>query len=1318
MVVLDRNLNTGELSFNVAYDDAGLLYNATETLVGLTSLNISQDGEHVFVGNPIQSAVMVISRNSQGLLSKKEKIAIPGLEGINDVSITFDGKHVMTTASGVGSKTLTAFDRRQPDPIFAYVESEFDGVNGVDGLLGASAVVVSEDGKHVYVAGLADDSIVAFERDKTKGSTAATRDEHLTYIDSYLNGESGILDISDVDSMALTPNGEFLYVGSADNATLAVFERLADGSLSFVTSYNHTMNTTDGLLGVSGIVVDLTSQHLYVAGRFEASVVHYLIEGDGTLTLSDSVANGDPSVIGLDGARSLVISPDGEHLIVANSIDDSVVVLTRDSMTGNISYLQSVFGVGDQPMDVAISPDGEHIYVASANDHRLSVLKRNANESSSEFGQLTVIQSYIDGVSGFNYLQGARTVAVSSDGAKVYLGAEFDNAISVMDRDQNPNSSSFGQLAIVEVRVDEVDGVDGLNQIYDLVVSKDARHVYAAGFADNAVTAFVLGSGSRCSAQGSGNIFDSVDVGSNGTLTYSVSAKIRSNAIGSLITEARIIAPDNFTVDTPVDNCSTSAVRNDDNCDQDTTNLIPVTDLSITKTDNRLSVIAGEALEYEIAVSNNGPSDAKSSLTESVMVKDILNSNFEPSSVSWTCEATGSGSLNYSQSVSNGNNGIIGLQGVSSVTTSDDLAGLGPHLIATSVLENGLLAFSVNPVTGELTQVLQAGDFVQASSGIQLTGARDVILIDNDIYVVSQVDDSLVAFKAVDNSGLELQHVANHNFSSGAIGLNQAVAVVASEDGKNVYVAGANDNSVAVFQRDLMTGALTYSSVITEGDMNGSQGLSGVNAIAISADGNSFYTSGVNQNAIALYQRNLVDGSLSFVEKLDSNSTAIDMSGISSIGLSSSGNQLYAVSALSDSLFVFTRKTDVATNDSDFGTLSLQQEINQGVDNVVGLLAPSDISNSSDGRHVYVSSEQSDAVLWFARNLDTGNLTFGGLVSDLLANVEGLNGAISVEVSESGDFVYVAGSQDNAIVVLSRMDDSFCPAGGNGNIASNNGTGTDGVKVDVAVNGSLLFKVQATVASNATGTLVNEAGVFSCFEPIVGTIESCLGSDPLLSNNTDDDEDSLNPTADLRISKTDGLSQYDGLNGAIKVTGDADNIYVAANGENAISVFTRDNNNGSADYGNLNYINNVENGVDSVSGLLAVSDVLLSSDGATLYAAGSGDNSLVVFRRNLFDGTLEFLERHSSGIFGVVGIEGIKDLSLSSDGSHIYATGPLTNSLAVFSVDQTIGSNQGRLSFIQNLQNGVAGAAGLASVSDVAVANDGKHVYVISSLGK
>src|SRR5207342_2619452 len=83
-------------------------------------------------------------------------------------------------------------------------------------------------------------------------------------------------------------------------------------------------------------------------------------------------------------------------------------------------------------------------------------------------------------------------------------------------------------------------------------------------------------------------------------------------------------------------------------------------------------------------------------------------------------------------------------------------------------------------------------------------------------------------------------------------GLGDVVAIVVSPDGKNVYVASSISDAVAIIQRDAQ-GNLTQrgetSDCVSEDATDGNgkscvkgRTLMGVNDLAISADGNSVYT--------------------------------------------------------------------------------------------------------------------------------------------------------------------------------------------------------------------------------------------------------------------------------------------------------------------------------------------------------------------------------------------------------------------------------------------------------------------------------------------
>lgn len=1311
-IVVSRDILDNSLSLGVSYNDTNLgLANTTGTLVGVEAVSVSPDGEHVIYTNHSDSTMYVMLRNTQGLLSRHEQVTYTGLAGLTDAQFTPDGRHVLTTARGSNPKTLSVFERRQPDPLFAFMESEREGDyvsgtsgNQVDGLLGASALVMSHDGMHIYATGLGSDAVVQFKRDKDKGNVPATAAEHLTFEHSYFNNFGNFTALQDLDSIAITPNDQFIYVASSDQSTLTVLERNSQGDLSFVESYTHQANQADGLLGVSDMVIDQGGQNLYISARYQASVTHYKIASNGLLTLQSSISNGDPGVSGLAGAMAVTLSPGQEHLYVASAIDDAVVVFSRNSTDGSLQFLGRNLTAGDQPRDVAVSEDGSHVYVVSANDSRISVFQRVSNPGSNQFGQLTLIKTYQDGVGGFDFISGVRRIALSPDDTRAYVAAEFDDAITVLDRDDNPNSTTYGYLTVVETQLDGLNGEFGYAQPYDLITSYDGRHVYVAGFADHAINGFVLGTGSSCAAQGSGNIIDRVDIGANGTLTYQINATIRANATGDLETLGRVIPPDNFTFNNNAGLCPTDT--NKDVCDDDTTALTPMYDLSLSKDDGRISAVPGQNSVYEIVVNNHGPSDAMSRPEETIQVYDVLNQKFNPNSISWTCEAIGSGSLQQTQVLLNNENNVSGLFGAAAVTYHDNLAGLGPHVISVSVLDSTVSAFAIDELTGSLSQVAS----LTADGTNYLAGARDILVLDDDIYVAAQVADAVVHISAQDNGGLQLQFEQAQHFSNGVFGLDQTPALAVSDDGAFVYAAGSNDAAVVVFNRDLNSGVLSHVETVQQG-VNGADGLTGINDVVVAKDGHSVYTLGLNQSAIGVYQRNPGTGELSFQIKVDQSMTGVDLSGLSAIVVSPDNQHVYASSSSQNKLFVFARNHTVGS--PNYGELNLIGSLSHGEQNVVGLLSPASLNITADGRHVYVAAEQADALLWFGRDSETGLLTFGGIISDQSGETDGLNGVLDIALSDDGSSVFAAASQDHAISVYQRRADSQCPASGVGNISLN--SDSTGVPVSVAAQGQLIFRLTAEVASDASGQIVNEAGVYACPQNHSGVITECVGSETLIDNNTDTDTNEVNTSADLSITKTDGLALYDGLLGAVRVTGDNKNLYTAARGDNAVGIFTRIDNQVATDFGELYFEQVVVNGQAGVSGLLGVSDVILHPQGETVYAAGSGDNSVVVMRRNQSSGHLSFLEKQSSGVFGVEGLEGVSDLAISADGAHLYASGPLTGSLTVFAIDQTAGENSGRLTFKQKLQHAVAGVSGLAAISDVVVSQDGKHVYVTSN---
>jgi uncharacterized repeat protein (TIGR01451 family) len=129
--------------------------------------------------------------------------------------------------------------------------------------------------------------------------------------------------------------------------------------------------------------------------------------------------------------------------------------------------------------------------------------------------------------------------------------------------------------------------------------------------------------GGTCTASGSGNINDSVNLPAGGSVTYTASCTISAGATGSLANTATVAAPAGVTDPTPGNNTAT-----------DTDTLSASANLSITKTDGVTTATPGGSVTYTITASNAGPSNTTATVADTF-----------PASLTatWTCVGAGGG---------------------------------------------------------------------------------------------------------------------------------------------------------------------------------------------------------------------------------------------------------------------------------------------------------------------------------------------------------------------------------------------------------------------------------------------------------------------------------------------------------------------------------------------------------------------------------------------------------------------------------------------------------------------------------------------------
>ena len=92
-------------------------------------------------------------------------------------------------------------------------------------------------------------------------------------------------------------------------------------------------------------------------------------------------------------------------------------------------------------------------------------------------GALSFVEFKQDGVEGVDGLDGAIGVAISPGVKHLYAAGYFDDAVAAFSR--NPTT---GTLNFVELKKDCVGGVDGLDGGWSVTISLGGKHLYAASY--------------------------------------------------------------------------------------------------------------------------------------------------------------------------------------------------------------------------------------------------------------------------------------------------------------------------------------------------------------------------------------------------------------------------------------------------------------------------------------------------------------------------------------------------------------------------------------------------------------------------------------------------------------------------------------------------------------------------------------------------------------------------------------------------------------------------------------------------------------------
>lgn len=381
---------------------------------------------------------------------------------------------------------------------------------------------------------------------------------------------------------------------------------------------------------------------------------------------------------------------------------------------------------------------------------------------------------------------------------------------------------------------------------------------------------------------------------------------------------------------------------------------------------------------------------------------------------------------------------------------------------------NSLVEFSRNLETGLLTETgcISRED---AECGSHEAGGLNSpygVAISPDgksVYVASYSDEAIAEFSRNTATGALTQLSGGNNCitsgtkgltgceTEGALGLERAVGVAVSPDGKNVYVAAGatvGEGAVVSLERNTSTGALTQ--------LPGKEGC----------------ISTVNTNCAA--------------------GVAID--GPEDLVISSDGRDVYTNSSQNDAVLEFRREpSGTLAQLSSPNVCLMKAPVEAGCTEAKGLQDALGVAISPAGEDVYASGPIEDDEAAFTRNAETGALTqlaapyecagkseTEGKIDNECGTqgIQGIAGARRVTVSPDGMNLYVAGQNDHTVVEIARAVTPEVSA-----VSPASGPATGGSVVTIAGAGFVTGAVVDFGSTPATSVTVNSASSITATSP-------------------------------------------------------------------------------------------------------------------------------------------------------------------------------------------------------------------------------------------
>lgn len=717
----------------------------------------------------------------------------------------------------------------------------------------------------------------------------------IRFVNRIADQEDGIFGLTATEGIAISPDRKHIYVSAGYSLSVFAYDTLS-GTVSFVTSYRGGENGFNGFYFALSVIVSPDGKNVYVSsGDKDCITVCGRDTITGLLTLQQILYDGLYGNDGLGGAHTLDISADGRFLYVTSFIEKKISTYARDTLSGNLSWLQTIAPGFTWPETVVLSKDERFLYVSSNMDDAIFIFHRDIYT-----GLLTYFQKAENGLGGIQGLLSVNYLKVSSDNK--FLLAGNGNSISTFIID-----TADGHLIYVSSVIDNSGGIDGLGGLNSFCLSPDDRFVYGIARADSCISAF-----SRDTLTGQLSYIDRMHVlnyyiaGPNSTTclicdrnkvmgtSYSEGAVhiLNRNPITGLLTADSSFRSGAGATITGLSSANNAAISPDDRHIYVSTRYYGVSifdrldslgKLTFYKNITEGGAIQGMTGAKSIAVAKNNKMVYVPSTMDNALVL------FERDSAS--------GDLIFQETFYANQYGIVGLRGAASISSTTDS---GYIYIAAST-DDGIVSFKVDSTDGSLTFHAFAG--MDSLVGTDLSVNMAKITPQGDYLICTSIgSNGLCLFKRDTISGLlsYLNRYININMGHGTLYDIRSFDI--SPDGKNVYVAFGNSDCIISF---LLNPDLDSMLIIQDldADIDQMEAIRNPSVVGASPDGRFVYVCSLDSSTVSMFQRVPPSGELAFVKTFREGENGNDgFDGISSINFSSDYKNIYFTSIVEASI--------------------------------------------------------------------------------------------------------------------------------------------------------------------------------------------------------------------------------------------------------------------------------------------------------------------------------------------------------------------------------------------------------------------------------